>query len=62
MNTLIDVHQENGILVTTSRNVTEVFEKNHADVLRDIRNLLTKCSPEFGLSNFAESSYLPREI
>lgn len=54
---VIDVHQNNGILVTTSRNVAEVFEKNHADILRDIRTLLDRCSDDFGLSNFAESSY-----
>ena len=35
----IDVHQNNGVLVTTSRNVAEVFEKRHADVLRDIENI-----------------------
>lgn len=57
MTNLIDVHQNNGILVTTSRNVAEVFGKNHADVLRDIRNLLEKCSSEFSLSNFAESDF-----
>lgn len=38
--------------VTTSLIVAEVFEKNHADVLRDIRNL--HCSDEFRELNFAE--------
>jgi anti-repressor protein len=38
--------------VTTSLIVAEVFEKNHADVLRDIRNL--HCSEDFRLRNFAE--------
>lgn len=36
MNTLIDVHQNNGILVTTSRNVAQVFGKEHKNVVRDI--------------------------
>lgn len=44
-----------GESITTSLIVAEVFEKNHADVLRDIRNL--SCSKEFSLSNFAESEY-----
>lgn len=57
MNTLIDVHQNNGILVTTSRNVAEVFNKNHKDVLRDIRNLLDRCSKEFNERNFAPVDY-----
>lgn len=38
--------------VTTSHIVAQVFGKNHADVLRDIRNL--HCSEEFHQSNFAE--------
>lgn len=40
--------------------VAEYFEKNHKEVLRDIRNLLASdsgLSAEFGLSNFALSSY-----
>jgi Rha family phage regulatory protein len=50
------VFVENNQAVTTSLIVAEVFEKNHADVLRDIRKM--ECSEEFRLSNFAESSYL----
>ena len=57
MNALIDVHAEKGVLVTTSRNVAEVFEKEHFHVLRDIRDILKECSPEFGASNFGCSSY-----
>lgn len=37
--------------ITTSRIVAEIFGKNHADVLRDIREL--HCSDEFRLSSFA---------
>lgn len=43
-------------LITTSLKVAEVFEKEHARVLRDIRELL--CSEEFRNGNFAESSYI----
>ena len=50
------VFVEKGRLVTDSLTVADVFRKNHADVLRDIRNL--GCSVEFRLSNFAESSYI----
>lgn len=56
--TTIDVHQSNGILVTTSRNVAQVFEKNHKDVLRDIRAVL-EANPDkvFTERNFAPSEY-----
>lgn len=37
---VIDVHQNNGVLVTTSRNIAEVFEKEHKHVMRDIRAIL----------------------
>lgn len=42
MNALIDVHQSNGILVTTSRNVAQVFGKEHKNVLRDIENVIAQ--------------------
>ncbi len=38
--------------VTTSLIVAKIFGRNHADVLRDIRNL--HCSPEFRSVNFAD--------
>lgn len=44
---------------TTSRAVAERFGKQHKDVLRAIKNLLTEMpEPEFGRRNFAPSSYL----
>lgn len=46
---------ENGQLLTSSLTVAEVFGKQHAHVLRDIKNL--ECSQEFRQSNFGESSY-----
>ena len=60
MNALIDVHAEKGVLVTTSRNVAEVFGKNHADVVRDVRNILSSLSntdKNWGISNFADTPY-----
>lgn len=42
--------------MTDSLTVASVFEKNHGDVLRDLRNL--GCSVDFRLCNFAESSYI----
>ena len=43
---------------TTSLKVSKFFEKNHKDVLRDIRDLVAKCSAEFGERNFALSEYI----
>ncbi len=45
-----------GRVKTTSRHVAEVFGKRHDDVLKAVRNL--ECSQDFGLRNFAETSYL----
>ena len=55
---VIDVHQNNGVLVTTSRNIAEVFEKEHRNVIRDIRSLLeTNSDKEFGQLNFEQTSF-----
>lgn len=55
---VIDVHQNNGVLVTTSRNIAEVFEKEHKNVLADIRSLLeTNSDKEFGQLNFQLTSF-----
>ncbi len=43
-------------LITTSLQVAEIFEKEHARVLRDIREL--SCSEDFRNGNFAKSSYI----
>lgn len=47
---------DNSKPVTDSLTVSEVFNKTHDKVLRDIRNL--GCSEEFRLTNFGESFYL----
>ena len=44
------------VTVVTSLDVAETFEKQHAHVLRDIKEL--ECSEGFRLSNFGESSYI----
>ena len=56
---VIDVHQNNGVLVTTSRNIAEVFGKEHRNVIRDIRTLLeNNPDKDFGQLNFEQSFYL----
>ena len=59
---LIDVHQNNGVLVTTSRNIAEVFGKEHYNVIRDIKAILEKCSPEFNALNFEGVTYKDTKI
>ncbi len=44
------------VTVVSSLDVAETFGKQHAHVLRDIKEL--ECSEEFRLSNFGESSYI----
>lgn len=54
----IDVHAQGGILVTTSRNVAQVFGKEHKNAIRDIREIIESNSDEeFGRLNFELSSY-----
>jgi len=43
---------KDGEIVTTSRDVSEFFERKHDDVLKSVRAL--HCSPEFRLGNFTE--------
>ncbi|WP_254854043.1 Rha family transcriptional regulator [Halobacillus salinus] len=45
--------------VTDSLTVAEAFGKEHARVMRDIRDL--ECSEEFRVGNFAESSYMNKQ-
>ena len=44
------------ITVVSSLDIAETFDKNHAHVLRDIKEL--ECSDEFRESNFGLSSYV----
>lgn len=43
---LIDVHTQAGVLVTTSRNVAQVFGKEHFHVMRDIENVIAQLPKE----------------
>ena len=43
----------------TSLKIAECFDKEHKNVLADIRNLLADCPDEFGRLNFQPSSYTP---
>lgn len=55
---LIDVHMQDGRAVTTSRNIAEVFGKEHKNVLADIRNAI-EANPdkEFSRLNFQPSEF-----
>ena len=44
----------------TSLKIAECFDKEHKNVLADIRNLLADCPDEFGRLNFQPSSYTNR--
>jgi anti-repressor protein len=46
--------ERGGKAVVSSRDIARVFEKEHAWVMRDVRDL--KESDEFGLCNFVQSS------
>lgn len=52
------VIEKKGHPMATSRKVAEIFNRNHDDVLRSVRNL--DCSSEFSLRNFTESNYKVR--
>ncbi|MFA9459104.1 Rha family transcriptional regulator [Halalkalibacter sp. AB-rgal2] len=56
MSKLSLVFVKNNRVVTDSLMVAEAFEKEHKNVLKDIREL--GCSKEFGQLNFEQSSYL----
>lgn len=55
---LIDVHMQDGHAVTTSRNIAEVFDKDHKNVIRDIRAIID-ANPDKNFTglNFELSSY-----
>lgn len=54
----VQVQVHNGVPATTSRNIAEVFCKNHKDVMRDIRNIIAGVDPEFSQRNFAPSDFV----
>ena len=52
----VEVKNINNRLVTTSRNIAQVFNKRHADVLRDVKNLIDN-QGNFIERNFALNEY-----
>lgn len=53
LSALIDVHQQHNKIVTTSRNVAMVFNKEHRNVIRDIKNIfVTNSDHNFNALNF----------
>jgi len=46
---------------TTSLAIAEKFNKEHKNVIRDIKNILKKVSTEFGNINFERSKYLTKQ-
>lgn len=58
MNNLVEVKKNK--IYAQSQIVADVFKKEHNHVLRDIRELETKCSKEFWESNFGQSTYKVR--
>lgn len=51
----IEIKESKGKQTTNSKNVADVFGKEHRNVLRDIKNL--DCSDEFRALNFELSTY-----
>ena len=58
MNNLVEVKKEK--IYCKSNMVAEIFEKEHKNVLRDIKELLDNCSKEFSRLNFELSIYKVR--
>lgn len=54
----LKIFERKGQPITTSRNISEVFSKEHKNVLRDIESL--DCSIEFSQLNFELSKYKSR--
>ena len=54
----VEVLEHDGVAVTTSRNIAAVFDKNHKDVMRDIRNIIAaNTDADFNRRNFAPVDY-----
>lgn len=56
--TEIQIITQNGKPCVSSLEIADKFGKRHDDVLKSIRSLLADVETDFGLRNFAESSYL----
>lgn len=51
----------NGKVITTSHKVAQYFGKRHANILRDIKRVITDCSAEFGRLNFELADYIDEQ-
>ncbi len=67
MQELINIEERDGQLVTTSRNVAEVFRKQHKHVLKNIQKCIKECEsvgefsePNFGLAEYIDEQGKPR--
>lgn len=56
MNQLVFI--ENNQAITDSLTIAEMFNKNHDDVLKDIRKQIEYAGKKFSLGNFSESTYI----
>ncbi|MDZ5607062.1 ORF6C domain-containing protein [Bacillus pseudomycoides] len=54
------VFESNGEVVTDSLTIAQMFDKEHDNVLRDIRKQMGYAGEEFSLLNFEESKYCSR--
>lgn len=54
---LPEVINQDGKLLVSSRNVAAVFEKEHKNVLQDVRAVIAACSQDFARLNFQLGSY-----
>ena len=57
MNALNAVYIENGQVLTDTFAVARIFNKAHADVMRDVRRILSEIDMEWGIRAFAETPY-----
>lgn len=55
---VVTLADDGGIPTTTSFQVAEYFGKEHRNVCRDIRNLLSNCPEEWGMLNFEYAPYV----
>jgi len=58
MNELVKINSKNEI-ITDSITVSEIFKRNHKDVIESIKNL--DCSEVFSQRNFSPSNYIDKQ-
>ena len=58
---VVTIADDGGVPTTTSFQVAEYFGKEHYNVCRDIRNLLSNCPGEWGILNFEYTPYVHQQ-